>query len=66
MLQDQLECIAQHLLSEGDTLTLEKVINIAQAIKSVIKQSSLIWSTQEVEEHLANIHGVQSKGNLNC
>ena len=48
MLQDQLicglkhECIVQHLLSEGDTLTLEKVINIAQAIKSVIKQSSLI------------------------
>ena len=40
----------QHLLSEGNTLTLEKAIDIAQAMESGIKQSSLILSTQGVEE----------------
>ena len=72
MLQDQLvfglknEHMQQCPLSEGDTLTLEKRINIAQAMKSAIKQSLLIPSIQEVKEHLENIHKVQNKGNLNC
>ena len=55
------ERIQQRLLSEGDTLTLEKAIDIAQTIKLVIKQSSLIRSTQGVEDHLENIYKVQNK-----
>ena len=35
-------------------------------MESAIKQSSLIRSTQGIEEHLANIQKVQSRGNLNC
>ena len=68
MLQDIMknEDMQQCLLSEGDTLTLEKRINIAQAMESAIKQSLLIPSIQEVKEHLENIHKVQNKGNLNC
>ena len=50
------EPIQQRLLSEGDTLTLEKAIDIAQTIKPVIKQSSLIRSTQGVEDHLEDIY----------
>ena len=70
MLRDQLVCrlkherIQQRLLSEGDTLTIEKAIDVAQAMESAIKQSLLIRSTQGMEEHLENIHKVQSKGNL--
>lgn len=57
MLQDWLACgfkhesIQQHLLSEGDTLTLKLAIDIAQAMESVIKQSLMIKSTKGVEDH---------------
>ena len=30
------------------------------------KQSSLVRSKRGIEEHLENIHNVQSKGNLTC
>ena len=72
MLWDGLVCglkhehIQQRLLSEGGTLTLEEAVDIAEAMESAIKQSSLIRSTQGIEEHLENIQKVQSKGNLNC
>ena len=59
------ERIQQRLLSKDDTLTLEKAIDIAQTIEPVIKQSSLIRSTQGVEDHLENIHKVQNKEILN-
>ena len=58
------ERIQQGLLSKDDTLTLEKAIDIAQTTEPVIKQSSLIRSTQGVEDHLENIHKVQNKENF--
>ena len=72
MQRDRLFCglkherIQQRLLTKGDTLALEKVTDIVQAMESVIKQSPLIRSTQGVEEHIENIQKVQSMGNLNC
>ena len=47
MLQDRLVCglkqkrIQQRLLNEGESLTLEKAIDIAKTMESAIKQSSL-------------------------
>ena len=55
MLRDRLVCGLKHECTQQRLL-----------MESAIKQSSLIRSTQGVEEHLENIYKVQSKGNLNC
>ena len=73
MLRDLLVCgikherIQQHLLSEGDSLTLQRALDIAHSMESAIHQASMMKSTySNNSERLEDICKVNYSQNLKC
>ena len=61
------ERMQQHLLSEGDSLTLQRALNIAHSMESAIHQASMMKSTySNNSERLEDICKVNYLLNLKC